>query len=280
MAMAVPGVPGFGRGGPGFRGAGGERKQGKAREKTRALTALARLPSPSHPHQSDVIDIVHVAKIMAPESTVFHGVPGTSYSYHDEPLKDVQAHLTTVREWLAAEVVPLLAGAGARHEVHLFVDRTTAPAADVAATITCVADSVDAPLIVMVRDRRERESAPRPHPLVLLTPPLPLSLSLLVTGQVQQDDAGQGVCRLGRGQGVQVHGAQRGAGGLKREGVRRARLAGHGGEAGAWMKKKARKCCATVSRKCCATVSRLCDTRRAGERRGRGRAHTHTHTHT
>jgi hypothetical protein len=87
---------------------------------------------------------------MAPESTVFHGVPGTSYSFHDEPLKDVQSHLTTVREWLAAEVVPILSAAGARHEVHLFVEKTTAPAADVAATITSVADSVDAPLIVMV----------------------------------------------------------------------------------------------------------------------------------
>ena len=108
--------------------------------------------------QSDVIDIVHVAKIMAPESTVFHGVPGTSYSFHDEPLKDVQSHLATVREWLAAEVVPVLTAAGARHEVHLFVEKTTAPAADVAATITCVADSVDAPLIVMVSPgERERE---------------------------------------------------------------------------------------------------------------------------
>ena len=109
--------------------------------------------------QSDVIDIVHVAKIMAPESTVFHGVPGTSYSFHDEPLKDVQSHLATVREWLAAEVVPVLTAAGARHEVHLFVEKTTAPAADVAATITCVADSVDAPLIVMVSPgEREREA--------------------------------------------------------------------------------------------------------------------------
>ena len=94
---------------------------------------------------------------MAPESIVFHGVPGTSYSFHDEPLKDVQSHLTTVREWLAAEVVPILSAAGARHEVHLFVEKTTAPAADVAATITSVADSVDAPLIVMVS--REGETA-------------------------------------------------------------------------------------------------------------------------
>lgn len=91
---------------------------------------------------------------MAPESTVFHGVPGTSYSFHDEPLKDVQAHLAAVREWLAAEVVPVLVAAGARHEVHLFVDRTTAPAADVAATITSVADAVDAPLIVMAKSNK------------------------------------------------------------------------------------------------------------------------------
>jgi hypothetical protein len=88
---------------------------------------------------------------MPPESTVFHGVPGTSYSFHDEPLKDVQAHLTAVREWLAREVSPILDAAGARSEVHLFVDKTTAPAGDVAATILSVAESLDSPVIVMVR---------------------------------------------------------------------------------------------------------------------------------
>jgi hypothetical protein len=108
-------------------------------------------PRQKNKKQADVIDIVHIAKIMPPESTVFHGVPGTSYSFHDEPLKDVQSHLTAVREWLHREVTPLLEGVGARWEIHLFVDKTTAPAGDVAATILSVAQSLDAPIIVMVR---------------------------------------------------------------------------------------------------------------------------------
>ena len=61
-----------------------------------------------------------------------------------------------VRKWCQKKVVPVLERAGARYNLHLFVDKITAPPADVASIITGVAADVGAPFLVMARSNKTR----------------------------------------------------------------------------------------------------------------------------
>lgn len=125
--------------------------------------------------QSDTLHIVHVAKVMSPREEVSHGPPGTSLSYRDESLDDVRRHVDEARAWLRDVVVPAateaaVAAAAASSSsssapdsavssppsirVHLFVDKTTASADDVAATLSKAADDLGASLLVLSKSNK------------------------------------------------------------------------------------------------------------------------------
>lgn len=97
---------------------------------------------------------MHVAKIVPARESISHGPPGTSLSFREESLPAVKAHVDDVRAWLAANVTPVAESTGATTRVHLFVEATTATAADVAAVIGRVADGTDAALIAVAKSNK------------------------------------------------------------------------------------------------------------------------------
>ena len=112
---------------------------------------------PTHTHtQSDILHILHIAKIVPTRESISHGPPGTSVSFRDEPLPAVKAHVDDVRAWLASSIAPLAESTGAQTRLHLFVESTAATAADVAAVIGRVADDTDASLVAIAKSNKTR----------------------------------------------------------------------------------------------------------------------------
>lgn len=104
----------------------------------------------------DVIHVIHVAKIKAPTTEIYHGPVGSSMRYRDLSLKDVHAEIEEIRAWLANEVVPLLKQKDAPYNLHLFVDKINATSHDVAKTICDTANSVGGALLVLSKSNKTR----------------------------------------------------------------------------------------------------------------------------
>lgn len=122
----------------------------------RPRPASSRLTPTPTPTQSDILQIVHIAKIVPARESIAHGPPGTSVSFREEPLPAVKAHVDDVRAWLAASIAPLAQSTGAQTRLHLFVESTTASAADVAAVIGRVADDTNASLVAIAKSNKTR----------------------------------------------------------------------------------------------------------------------------
>lgn len=118
-------------------------RRGRGVRKRRAATQ----PSPPPPSRP-------AARIVPPAEVISHGPPGTSVTFRDESLDAVRAHVDGVRAWLHSVIAPVAASTGATFALHLFVSPTTAPAADVAATIAEAADACGAAIVVVSKSNK------------------------------------------------------------------------------------------------------------------------------
>ena len=99
---------------------------------------------------------------MSAREEVSHGIPGTSLSYRDESLSEVKTHVEEARAWLREVIVPAATEAASKHcpgakiRVHLYVDKTTASADDLAATLAKAAADLGAAVLVLSKSNKTR----------------------------------------------------------------------------------------------------------------------------
>ncbi|EIE22991.1 hypothetical protein COCSUDRAFT_53478 [Coccomyxa subellipsoidea C-169] len=103
----------------------------------------------------DVVHVVHVIKCMVQKLEVYHGVPGTSYSF-EEPggIHHENEDFARAKSFLAESVMPVLDARGIQHQTHLSVETIEAPPSAVAQIIFSAADSVGADLVVLGANRK------------------------------------------------------------------------------------------------------------------------------
>ncbi|KAK9903314.1 hypothetical protein WJX75_002616 [Coccomyxa subellipsoidea] len=103
----------------------------------------------------DIVHIVHVVKCMVQKLEVYHGVPGTSYSF-EEPggMHHENEDVARAKSFLADSVMPILDARGIQHQTHLSVETVEAPPSAVAQIIFSAADSIGADMVIMGAHRK------------------------------------------------------------------------------------------------------------------------------
>ncbi|BDA49922.1 hypothetical protein COCOBI_15-0500 [Coccomyxa sp. Obi] len=104
---------------------------------------------------NDIVHVVHVVKCLVQKLEVYHGVPGTSFSF-EEPggIHNENEDVSRAKSFLSESVMPLLDARQIQHRTHLSVETTEAPPSAVAQIIFSAADSVGADLVVLGANRK------------------------------------------------------------------------------------------------------------------------------
>ncbi|CAL5222222.1 g4554 [Coccomyxa viridis] len=103
----------------------------------------------------DVIHIVHVIKCLVHKLEVFHGMPGTTFSFDDPGEAHRESEdVARAKSFLQRSVVPVLDAKQIQHRMHLSVDTIEAPASAAGQIIRDTADSVGAQLVIVGHNRQ------------------------------------------------------------------------------------------------------------------------------
>ncbi|KXZ51197.1 hypothetical protein GPECTOR_13g684 [Gonium pectorale] len=112
--------------------------------------------------RGDVIHLVHVARILAPQLTIHHQYHATYDVPDPKPPMDERAYLENLKEQIKEKFTRPMDSLGIPHNLHLFVDTDNAPASAVCATVFKVADELDATIVVMAAHSKGQEGGHDP----------------------------------------------------------------------------------------------------------------------
>ncbi|CAK0786819.1 hypothetical protein CVIRNUC_010033 [Coccomyxa viridis] len=103
----------------------------------------------------DVMHLVHVIKCLVHKLEVFHGMPGTTFSFDDPGEAHHESEdVARAKAFLQRSVLPVLDAKQIQHRMHLSLDTIEAPPGAVGQTICETADAVDAQLVIVGHNRQ------------------------------------------------------------------------------------------------------------------------------
>lgn len=119
--------------------------------------------------EGDVVHLVYVARALKPPIEVFHGMPGTAYTFSQPGQHHEVVDIETARRTILHRFLPILQKKNIKYELHLYAENAEASSSKVAeAIIRAGAEDVQPDLVVLAAHNKARgpPEPPGPRPAV------------------------------------------------------------------------------------------------------------------
>lgn len=108
--------------------------------------------------EGDVVHLVYVARALKPPIEVFHGMPGTAYTFSQPGQHHEVVNIETARRTILHRFLPILQKKNIKYELHLYAENAEASSNKVAeAIIRAGTEDVQPDLVVLAAHNKVRE---------------------------------------------------------------------------------------------------------------------------
>lgn len=127
-------------------------------EDTEAAAAAARWFVNDFYREGDVLHLIYVVKSLKPPMEVFHGLPGTAYSFAQPGRHDETKVIASAKAAIERRYLPILKTRMVPYELHLYAERDDASSEKVGDVILKSVEERDADLVVLAAHNKPADS--------------------------------------------------------------------------------------------------------------------------